>query len=80
MEIVERIVALRASAPPSHRHEGIVVTLLIALALVILVVYIFLQDLPATLIPLLAVPVGTVRTVPAIRFFHQHPFLCLVWC
>src|SRR5258708_4737726 len=37
-------------------------TLVIALALVILVVYLFLQDWRATLIPLLAVPVSLVGT------------------
>jgi HAE1 family hydrophobic/amphiphilic exporter-1 len=42
--------------------KEIVVTLLIALALVILVVYIFLQGWRATLIPLLAVPVSLVGT------------------
>ena len=42
-------------------HE-IVVTLLIALALVILVVYIFLQGWRATLIPLMAVPVSLIGT------------------
>src|SRR5262250_3141945 len=42
--------------------KEIVVTLLIALALVILVVYIFLQGVRATLIPLLAVPVSLVGT------------------
>ena len=42
-------------------HE-IVETLLIALALVILVVYIFLQSWRATLIPLLAVPVSLIGT------------------
>ncbi len=42
-------------------HE-IVVTLLIALGLVILVVYIFLQGWRATLIPLLAVPVSLIGT------------------
>jgi HAE1 family hydrophobic/amphiphilic exporter-1 len=42
--------------------KEIVVTLLIALALVILVVYIFLQSWRATLIPLLAVPVSLVGT------------------
>jgi len=40
-----------------HRgHEGIIETLLIAIVLVILVVFLFLQDWRATLIPLLAVP------------------------
>jgi HAE1 family hydrophobic/amphiphilic exporter-1 len=42
-------------------HE-IIVTLVIALALVILVVYIFLQGWRATLIPLLAVPVSLIGT------------------
>ena len=42
-------------------HE-IVVTLVIALALVILVVYIFLQGWRATLIPLMAVPVSLIGT------------------
>src|SRR5438093_9065041 len=38
----------------------IIITLLIAIALVILVVYLFLQGWRATLIPLLAVPVSLV--------------------
>jgi HAE1 family hydrophobic/amphiphilic exporter-1 len=51
-------------------HE-IVVTLIIALVLVILVVYIFLQGWRATLIPLLAVPVsliGTFMVFPLLGF------------
>jgi HAE1 family hydrophobic/amphiphilic exporter-1 len=40
----------------------IIETLLIAIALVILVIYLFLQDWRATLIPLLAVPVSLVGT------------------
>ena len=42
--------------------KEILITLLLALALVILVVYLFLQDWRATLIPLLAVPVSLVGT------------------
>src|SRR5438067_10870789 len=42
--------------------KEIVVTLLIALGLVVLVVYVFLQGWRATLIPLLAVPVSLVGT------------------
>jgi HAE1 family hydrophobic/amphiphilic exporter-1 len=42
--------------------KEIIQTLLIAIVLVILVVYIFLQDWRATLIPLLAVPVSLVGT------------------
>ena len=55
--------------------KDILVTLLIALALVIVVVYVFLQDWRATLIPLLAVPVslvGTFIVFPDARFFHQY--------
>jgi HAE1 family hydrophobic/amphiphilic exporter-1 len=51
-------------------HE-ILVTLFIALALVILVVYVFLQGWRATLIPLLAVPVsliGTFMVFPLLGF------------
>ena len=59
-------------------NEGmkeIVETLLIAIALVAAVVYLFLQGWRATLIPLLAVPVslvGTFHTVSGIRIQHQH--------
>jgi hydrophobe/amphiphile efflux-1 (HAE1) family protein len=42
--------------------KEILITLLIAIALVILVVYLFLQDWRATLIPMLAVPVALVGT------------------
>jgi hydrophobic/amphiphilic exporter-1 (mainly G- bacteria), HAE1 family len=49
-------------------HE-IVITLLIAFVLVILVVYIFLQDWRATVIPMLAVPVSLVGTFVLFPFF-----------
>lgn len=42
--------------------EEVVMTLFITLALVFLVVYIFLQDLRSTLIPLIAVPVALIGT------------------
>src|SRR5262252_8222127 len=54
--------ALDTTRAVTQGMKEIVVTLLIALALVILVVYIFLQGLRATLIPLLAVPVSLVGT------------------
>ena len=57
--------------------EEIVYTLLEALALVVFVVYIFLQGWRATLIPLLAVPVsliGTFVDLSAARLFHQYAF------
>src|ERR1700745_570654 len=54
--------ALDTTKAVTEGMKEIVVTLLIALALVILVVYIFLQGLRSTLIPLLAVPVALVGT------------------
>ena len=55
-------------------HE-IVVTLIVALALVILVVYIFIQDWRAALIPTIAIPVslvGRLHCFPHDRFHHQR--------
>jgi HAE1 family hydrophobic/amphiphilic exporter-1 len=49
--------------------KEILETLLIAIALVILVVYLFLQDWRATLIPLLAVPVSLVGTFALFPLF-----------
>ena len=49
--------------------EEIVITLVIAFVLVILVVYLFLQDWRATLIPMLAVPVSLVATFAVFPFF-----------
>ena len=49
--------------------EEIVLTLVIAFVLVILVVYLFLQDWRATLIPMLAVPVSLVATFIAFPLF-----------
>ena len=59
---LDYIVALDTTRAVTEGIKEIVVTLLIALALVILVVYIFLQGLRATLIPLLAVPVSLIGT------------------
>jgi hydrophobic/amphiphilic exporter-1 (mainly G- bacteria), HAE1 family len=49
--------------------EEIVMTLVIAFVLVILVVYLFLQDWRATLIPMVAVPVSLVATFAVFPFF-----------
>jgi len=49
--------------------EEIVITLAIAFALVILVVYVFLQDWRATIIPMLAVPVSLVGTFVVFPLF-----------
>src|SRR6184192_886304 len=59
-EDMDYVVALDQTRAVTQGIKEIVVTLLIALALVILVVYLFLQGWRATLIPLLAVPVSLV--------------------
>src|SRR6266852_4276893 len=59
---MDYVVALDQTRAVTEGIKEIVKTLLIALALVILVVYLFLQGWRATLIPLLAVPVSLVGT------------------
>ena len=61
-EDVDYAIALDTTLAVTQGMKEIVETLLIALALVILVVYLFLQGWRATLIPLLAVPVSLVGT------------------
>jgi HAE1 family hydrophobic/amphiphilic exporter-1 len=61
-EDLDFVVALDTTRAVSEGMKEIVITLVIALVLVILVVYIFLQGLRATLIPLLAVPVSLIGT------------------
>jgi hydrophobe/amphiphile efflux-1 (HAE1) family protein len=61
-EDLDFVVALHTTRAVTEGIKEIVVTLVIALALVILVVYLFLQGLRATLIPLLAVPVSLIGT------------------
>ncbi|HEX5482920.1 MAG TPA: efflux RND transporter permease subunit, partial [Terriglobia bacterium] len=56
------VVSLDQTTAVTEGMKEIIKTLLIAIALVILVVYLFLQDWRATLIPLLAVPVSLVGT------------------
>ena len=59
---VEYTVTLDTTRAVSEGIKEIIQTLLIAIVLVIIVVYIFLQGWRATLIPLLAVPVSLVGT------------------
>ena len=59
---VDFVVALDTTRAVTEGMKEIVITLVIALGLVILVVYLFLQGFRATLIPLLAVPVSLVGT------------------
>ncbi len=59
---VNYTIALDQTTAVTEGMKEIVQTLLIAIALVIAVVYLFLQDWRATLIPLLAVPVSLIGT------------------
>src|SRR5467141_1843268 len=55
-------ISLDQTLPVTEGMRDVVETLLIAIVLVILVVFLFLQDWRATLIPMLAVPVSLVGT------------------
>ena len=55
-------ISLDQTTAVTEGMREIIVTLLIAIVLVLLVVYLFLQDWRATLIPMLAVPVSLVGT------------------
>jgi HAE1 family hydrophobic/amphiphilic exporter-1 len=59
---LEYVISLDTTKPVSAGIREIVVTLFQAVALVILVVFIFLQNFRATLIPSLAVPVALIAT------------------
>jgi len=59
-EGVNYTVSLDATKPITAGINEIIITLFIALALVILVVFIFIQDWRATLIPTIAIPVSLV--------------------
>jgi len=59
-EGVDYKVGLDATLPITVGIKEIVITLLIAMFLVILVVYVFIQDFRATLIPTIAIPVSLI--------------------
>ena len=61
-EDIDYAISLDQTLPVTEGMKEIIETLLIAIVLVILVVYLFLQDWRATLIPMLAVPVSLVGT------------------
>ena len=79
---VDYAVALDTTRSVVQGIKEIVITLLIAIALVILVVYLFLQGWRATLIPLLAVPVSLSAPSFSSRcsVFRSTHFRYLVWC
>jgi hydrophobic/amphiphilic exporter-1 (mainly G- bacteria), HAE1 family len=62
-------VSLDQTLPVTEGMKEIIETLVIALVLVIFVVYLFLQDWRATLIPMLAVPVSLVGTFVVFPLF-----------
>jgi len=59
-ESIKYDVSLDATRPITAGIKDIIVTLFVALALVILVVFIFIQDWRATLIPTIAIPVSLI--------------------
>src|ERR1700756_2654240 len=59
---IDYAISLDQTLPVTEGMREILKTLLIAIVLVILVVYLFLQDWRATMIPLLAVPVSLIGT------------------
>ena len=66
---VDYAVSLDTTDAVSAGMQEIVMTLAIAFVLVILVVYLFLQDWRATIIPMLAVPVSLIGTFLAFPLF-----------
>src|SRR5258705_6099791 len=61
-EDVDYVISLDQTSAVTEGMREIVESILIAIVLVIVVVYLFLQDWRATLIPVLAVPVSLVGT------------------
>jgi len=59
---IDYAISLDQTLPVREGMKEIIETLVIAIVLVILVVYLFLQDWRATLIPMLAVPVSLIGT------------------
>src|ERR1700691_1117802 len=66
---IEYAVSLDQTLPVTEGMKEILETLVIAIVLVILVVYLFLQDWRATLIPMLAVPVSLIGTFVVFPLF-----------
>jgi hydrophobic/amphiphilic exporter-1 (mainly G- bacteria), HAE1 family len=66
---IDYTISLDQTLPVTEGMKEILWTLVIAIVLVILVVYLFLQDWRATLIPMLAVPVSLVGTFAIFPLF-----------
>src|SRR4029434_2665839 len=69
-------VSLDTTLPVTEGIHEIVETLLIAIVLVILVVFIFLQNWRATLIPMIAVPVSLIGTFAVFRSWVSQSIRC----
>ncbi|MFK5857464.1 MAG: efflux RND transporter permease subunit, partial [Bacteroidota bacterium] len=70
-ESIKYTVSLDATLPITAGIKDIVITLIIAIFLVVLVVFIFIQDWRATLIPTIAIPVSLIG---AFMFFPMMGF------
>jgi HAE1 family hydrophobic/amphiphilic exporter-1 len=68
-EDMDYTISLDQTLPVTEGMKEIIETLVIAMVLVIFVVYLFLQDWRATLIPMLAVPVSLVGTFAVFPLF-----------
>jgi len=66
---IDYTISLDQTLPVTEGMKEIIQTLVIAIVLVIFVVYLFLQDWRATLIPMLAVPVSLVGTFAVFPLF-----------
>jgi hydrophobic/amphiphilic exporter-1 (mainly G- bacteria), HAE1 family len=66
---IDYAISLDQTLPVTEGMKEIIKTLVIAIVLVIFVVYLFLQDWRATLIPMLAVPVSLVGTFAVFPLF-----------
>ena len=66
---IDYTISLDQTLPVTEGMKEIIWTLVIAIVLVIFVVYLFLQDWRATLIPMLAVPVSLVGTFAVFPLF-----------
>src|SRR6476661_8168099 len=66
---MDYVISLDQTSAVTEGMREIIQTLLIAIVLVLLVVYLFLQDWRATLIPMLAVPVSLVGTFALFPLF-----------
>jgi len=78
-EDVDYAISLDQTLPVTEGMRDVIETLVIAILLVIFVVYLFLQDWRATLIPMLAVPVSLVGTFALFPYSASPSTHCQCW-